>query len=81
MSPSKVYKMGFRWPKDTKMVIDDVFLSDDEEYGSILTAIRNVNTDNCPSRAPIYSLDGRLANPESLKKGVYISNGKKILVK
>ena len=79
MDPAKVYKMVFRWPKDTKIVIDDIFLSNDEdEYGAIL-AVENHKTTNGNSRTPIHSLDGRVVKSDALKPGVYISNGKKIL--
>ena len=79
MDPSKVYKMAFRAPKAGKLVIDDVYLTyDDPET----TAIRSVDTaDSTPFRAPLYSLDGRLADPKALKPGVYISNGRKYIIK
>jgi len=78
MDPSKVYKMAFRAPKAGKLVIDDVFLSNDEQE---VTAIRSVETPETPFRAPLYSLDGRLADPKALKPGVYVSNGKKFVIK
>jgi hypothetical protein len=81
MDPSKVYKMVFRCVKAGKIVLDDVFLTNDEEYNLNPTAISGVETDDNTFRAPLYSLDGRLAEPAKMKAGVYINNGKKILVK
>ena len=81
MDPSKVYKMVFRFVQAGTIKLDDVFLSNDEQYDSALTAINGVETDDNAFCAPLYSLDGRLAEPAKLKAGVYINNGKKILVK
>ena len=78
MDPSKVYKMAFRAPKAGKIVIDDVFLTNDAPE---VTAIRNLDTKDTPFRAPLYSLDGRLADPKALKPGIYIQNGKKFVVR
>ena len=78
MDPSMVYKMSLRAPKAGKIVIDDVFLSNDEQED---TAIRNLESPSTPFRAPLYSLDGRLANPGALKPGIYIRDGKKVVVK
>ena len=77
MDPSKVYKMAIRSAKAGKIVIDDVFLSNDEEY----TAIRNAEMPRSPFNAPLYSLDGRLADPKTLKPGVYVQQNKKVLIK
>ena len=81
MDPSKVYKMVFRFVQAGAIKLDDVFLSNDEQYDSALTAIRGVVSDDNDFRAPLYSLDGRLAEPKKLKAGIYINKGKKILVK
>ena len=82
MNPAKVAKMVLRCPKGSKIVIDDIFLSDDEQYGEMLTGVRDVNTNKQSFQAPLYSLDGRLAgHRDALKPGIYFSNGKKILVR
>ena len=81
LDPSLISKMLFRCPKGTKIVFDDIFLSNDEQYNPNPTAINGVETDDNAFRAPLYSLDGRLAEPAKMKAGVYINNGKKILVK
>ena len=82
MDPAKIYKMAFHCAQAGKIVFDDVFLSNEEQYGEILTAIRDVNTNKSPFQAPLYSLDGRLAgHRDALKPGIYFSNGKKILVR
>ena len=81
MDPSKVYKMVFRFVQAGTIKLDDVFLSNDEQYDSALTAISGIDTDSNAFRAPLYSLDGRLAEPKKLKAGIYINKGRKILVK
>jgi hypothetical protein len=81
MDPSKVYKMVFRCVQAGTIMLDDVFLSNDEQYNPNPTAINGVETDDNVFRAPLYSLDGRLAEPAKMKAGFYINNGKKILVK
>lgn len=80
MDPSAVYKMIFRAPKAGKIVFDDVFLSNDDQYAPSVTAIRSVDA-AVPFRAPLYSLDGRLADPKALKPGVYIQGGRKFVVR
>ena len=81
MDPSKVYKMVFRFVQAGTIKLDDVFLSNDEQYDSALTAISGIDTDSNAFRAPLYSLDGRLAAPRKLKAGIYINKGRKILVR
>ncbi len=79
MDPSKVYKMAFRAPKVAgKIVIDDVYLTNDAPE---TTAISRVYTKDTPFRAPLYSLDGRLADPKALKPGIYVRDGKKFVVR
>ena len=78
MDPSKVYKMAFRATKAGKIVLDDVYLTNDD---SEVAAIRNVDAKDTPFRAPLYSLDGRLADPDALKPGIYIRDGKKIVIR
>jgi len=77
MDPSMVYKMAIRSPKAGKIIIDDVFLSNDEQY----TTIRSVDNTPNPFTPPLYSLDGRLVQSEALKPGIYIQEGRKILIK
>ena len=76
MDPSQVYKMAFRSPKAGKIVIDDVFLSNDSQYDptgiSSLTSEPSLNTD-------YYDLNGRRVNEKALKHGIYIRQGKKVV--
>ena len=78
--PSKIYKLSFRAKQAGTVVFDDVFLSNDEEYDQVV-AIDNVNNNASTFRAPLYSLDGRLALPDALKPGLYIRNGKKMVIR
>ena len=76
MDPSQVYKMAFRTQKAGKIVIDDVFLSNESEYDP--TGIRTVVLDN-DNDAPIYDLKGHRVNNGALKPGIYIRKGKKVV--
>ncbi len=78
MDPSKVYKLAIRGAKAGTIAIEDVFLTNDEQE---VTAIRNLETPATTFRAPLYSLDGRLADREALKPGIYIQNGRKFVVR
>ena len=78
MDPSKVYKLAIRGAKAGTIAIEDVFLTNDEQE---VTAIRNLETLATTFRAPLYSLDGRLADREALKPGIYIQNGRKFVIR
>ena len=76
MDPSQVYKMAFRTQKAGKIVIDDVFLSNDSEYDP--TGISNLTSE--PSlKADYYDLNGRRVNEKALKPGIYIRQGQKVI--
>lgn len=75
---SKVGKLIVSAGQAGKVVFDEIFLSNDEAYAA--TAIRSVKNDS-PFQAPLYSLDGRLAQPDALRPGIYIKAGKKIVIK
>ena len=76
MDPSQVYKMAFRSPKAGKIVIDDVFLSNDSQYDP--TGISSL-TSEPPLNADYYDLNGRRVNEKALKHGIYIRQGKKVV--
>ena len=76
MDPSQVYKMAFRSPKAGKIVIDDVFVSNDSQYDP--TGISSLSSE--PSlNADYYDLNGRRVNEKALKHGIYIRQGKKVV--
>jgi hypothetical protein len=76
MDPSQVYKMAFRSQNAGKIVIDDVFLSNDSEYAP--TAISSVTSE--PSLTDdYYDLNGRPVNEKALKPGIYIRQGQKVI--
>ena len=76
MDPSQVYKMAFRSPKAGKIVIDDVFLSNDSEYNP--TGISSLASDSS-LKGVYYDLNGRRVNEKALKSGIYIRQGKKVI--
>ena len=52
------------------------------EQGEIVTGISEVNTNTVSANDDkIYTIDGQQINGSSLPKGLYIKNGKKIIVK
>ena len=69
--------MAFRSPQAGKIVIDDVFLSNDSEYDptGIRTVVLDTNNDT-----PVYDLKGRRVNEKALKPGIYIKQGKKVKI-
>jgi hypothetical protein len=76
MDPSQVYKMAFRSQNAGKIVIDDVFLSNDSEYDP--TAISSLTSE--PSlKDDYYDLNGRRVNEKALKPGIYIRQGQKVI--
>jgi len=77
---SKIYRFAFRAKQAGKIVFDDVFLSNDEQYDDVV-AVRNANVVITPFKAPLYSLDGRLVQPDALKPGIYIQSGKKRVIR
>lgn len=76
MDPSQVYKMAFRSQNAGKIVIDDVFLSNDSEYDP--TAISSL-TSELSLKDDYYDLNGRRVNEKALKPGIYIRQGKKVI--
>ena len=76
MDPSQVYKMAFRSPKAGKIVIDDVFLSNDSQYDP--TGISSLSSESSLN-ADYYDLNGRRVNEKALKHGIYIRQGKKVV--
>ena len=75
MDPSKVYRMAFRSQNAGKVVIDDIFLSNDSEYDptgiSTITTASDLKSGNC------FDLSGRRVSRDAMKPGIYVWNGKK----
>lgn len=70
-------------PKQSYWYYLDIYTTDDL---GVYDAIKEVNTTDTSKLGNVYSLDGRLvkqhtASTDGLAKGIYILNGKKILVK
>jgi len=80
---SKVYIMGF-WNCENGVIIKDVYLSND---GVTPTGIENIKaaSDAIQEGDGIYDLSGRrigtYGKSDNLQKGVYIINGKKVVIK
>ena len=77
LDPSKIYRMAFRSQKAGKVVIDDVFLSNDDEYNP--AGISTLTTGSSLKGGNYYDLSGRHVNRDAMKPGIYIWNGKKVV--
>ena len=47
----------------------------------VVDGIQNINIDNMPEDAKVYNLNGQRMNAKALKSGVYVVNGKKVVLK
>ena len=81
MNLAKVFQIKW-YGGDNKSIIylDNIYFS------KVATGVENISADNASSSANVYSVDGRMVKGnatslEGLQHGVYIMNGKKIVVK
>lgn len=47
----------------------------------VVDGIQNITIDNMPENAKVYNLNGQRVNTKALKSGVYVVNGKKVVLK
>lgn len=47
----------------------------------VVDGIQNITIDNMPEDAKVYNLNGQRMNAKALKSGVYVMNGKKVVLK
>lgn len=47
----------------------------------VVDGIQNITIDNMPEDAKVYNLNGQRMNTKALKSGVYVVNGKKVVLK
>jgi hypothetical protein len=47
----------------------------------VVNGIQNITIDNMPEDAKVYNLNGQRVNTKALKSGVYVVNGKKVVLK
>lgn len=47
----------------------------------VVDGIQSITIDNMPEDAKVYNLNGQLMNAKALKSGVYVVNGKKVVLK
>ena len=47
----------------------------------VVNGIHNITIDNMPEDAKVYNLNGQRVNTKTLKSGVYVVNGKKVVLK
>ena len=48
---------------------------------NVVDGIQNITIDNMPEDAKVYNLNGQRMNAKALKSGVYVVNGKKVVLK
>lgn len=77
------YKYSYEFPNDPEDLgfpeKKDCYLNPRLIDKSYVSGIMNVKDDE--AEAPIYTLSGVLADPDHLTPGIYVSRGKKIIVK
>jgi hypothetical protein len=80
MAPAAIYKFLFRSNQAGKIVIDDIFLSDDDQYGDA-TAIRDLTPHASRLTSHVYTLQGvRLdADWNTLPRGLYVVDGRVVV--
>lgn len=79
IDPSKIFMVTFRCAKKGSFIIDDIFLTNDDQYATDVTGIANVGLD-APTAAPVYTLSGSRVGARPAK-GIYVKAGKKYIVK
>lgn len=79
IDPSKIFMVTFRCAKKGSFIIDDIFLTNDDQYATDVTGIANVGLD-APTAAPVYTLSGSRVGA-CPAKGIYVKAGKKYIVK
>lgn len=50
-------------------------------FDEVVDGIQNITIDNMPEDAKVYNLNGQRMNAKALKSGVYVVNGKKVVLK
>jgi len=78
LDPAKIRMVAFRAPKAGTIVIDDIFPSNDESYGSFITGIVDIEKKKNIENEDVYDILGRRIS--NLRKGIYVRNRKKIIV-
>ncbi len=67
------------WGNKATIVVDDMYLTNNSDYTP--SAVQTVKADETLRSQQIYDLQGRRVSRESMKAGVYLMGGKKVLVK
>ena len=79
MNPEKIYMVVLRAAKAGTLYVDDIFLTNDEQYSP--TGIETVAGCTSPVNGPVFTLDGRRLSNGQLRPGIYIQNGRKKIIK
>ena len=70
------------WANSATIVVDEMYLTNNSDYTQETTAIKDISKEQSEATAPLYDLSGRrYSNKSSLKSGIYIKNGTKIVVR
>ena len=57
-----------------------IYIDDEEEDGGVVTGVENIESSST-EKATYYNLNGQKLNGAPTESGIYIRNGKKVLVK
>ena len=70
------------WANNATIVVDDMYLTNNSDYSPETSSIMDVRQES-PEASPVhYDLSGRrYSNSSALKPGIYINNGKKVVMK
>ena len=70
------------WANNATIVVEDMYLTNNSDYTPETTAIRNVERETMEATSVLYDLSGRrYSDGHSLKPGIYIKNGTKIVIR
>ena len=70
------------WANSATIVVDEMYLTNNSDYTQETTAIKDISKEQSEATAPLYDLSGRrYSDKSSLKSGIYIKNGTKIVVR
>jgi len=80
IDPSKVYIVAFRCTKAGTLLIDDVFLTNDDQYADPTSVGSMAQAGTVTPTSPVYNLHGRaVAAPR--RPGIYVQDGRKVVRK
>jgi hypothetical protein len=78
VNPAKVFMVSFRSSKKGTLVIDDIFLTNDDQYS---TGITEAQADAIRLEETVYTLGGQRVQGQPAQPGIYIRGNRKVAIK